>query len=230
MALMDNSSTSGAADTDDEAKAAFLLRLRTRGIRNLDILRALERVPRDLFVPHLYVDLTRRDLAIPIGCGQTLSEPFLIARMIEALTPTREHRVLEIGTGTGYATAVLTEVAGYVVSVERFQTLAIAARLRLDKLGKTNVDIVWGDGLALPADFGTFDRILVHGRVDGTPAPLLAMLGEQGQMVLARQAAEGAATQRIARVSRGGATDGLAEETLGHCRLQSLVLGTAASL
>jgi protein-L-isoaspartate(D-aspartate) O-methyltransferase len=186
-------------------------------------------VPRELFVPHLYVDLARRDLAVPIGCGQTLSEPFLVARMIEALAPMRNHRVLEIGTGTGYATAVLTEIAGHVVSIERFQTLAIAARLRLEKLGKSNAEIIWGDGLALPADYGPFDRILVHGRVDGFPAPLLAMLGGRSEMILARQGTDGGGLQRIMRVNRDE-KGSLTEETLGYCRLQSLVSGAAESL
>ena len=214
---------------DEQAKAAFLLRLRARGIQNLDVLRALERVPRELFVPHLYADLARRDLAVPIACGQTLSEPFLVARMTEALAPARDHRVLEIGTGSGYATAILAEVFDRVVSVERFQSLAIAARLRLEKLAKTNAEILWADGLALPPELGKFDRILVHGSLESTPSRLLTLLSEEGQMILARQDRDAPARQRIMRLCRDAKGD-LVETDLGPCRLQSIVPGRAEGL
>jgi protein-L-isoaspartate(D-aspartate) O-methyltransferase len=219
-----------------EAKAAFMLGLRAQGIQDIDVLRALERVPRELFVPHLYGDLARRDLALPIGCGQTLSEPSLVARMIEALAVARDHRVLEIGTGSGYATAILAEIAGHVVSVERFQSLAIAARLRLEKLAKTNFEVIWGDGLALPLEMGTFDRILVHGRIEGLPARLLNLLGREGRLILARQSGTPApqtsdppTRQRLVKLSRD-ANGGFVETDLWPCRLQSLVPGYAQSL
>lgn len=229
MAVPSGADASAAPDAGEQAKAAFMLRLRARGIQNLAILRALERVPRELFVPHLYADLARRDLAVPIGCGQTLSEPFLVARMIEALAPAPHHGVLEIGTGTGYATAILAEVADRVISIERYQSLAIAARLRLAQLAKTNAEILWGDGLALPPDFGPFERILVHGRLDGVPDGLLALLEEGGQMVLARQVADAPGQQRIVRLTRDP-KGGVAETRLGPCRLQSIVPGLAVRL
>jgi protein-L-isoaspartate(D-aspartate) O-methyltransferase len=229
VAVPSGADASAAPDAGEQAKAAFMLRLRARGIQNLAILRALERVPRELFVPHLYADLARRDLAVPIGCGQTLSEPFLVARMIEALAPASHHRVLEIGTGTGYNAALLAEVADRVVSIERYQSLAIAARLRLAQLAKTNAEILWGDGLALPPDFGPFERILVHGRLDGVPDGLLALLEEGGQMVLARQVADAPGQQRIVRLTRDPKGD-VAETSLGPCRLQSIVPGLAVRL
>jgi protein-L-isoaspartate(D-aspartate) O-methyltransferase len=217
------------AQVQAQVKAEFMLRMRARGIQDLGILRALERVPRELFVPHLYVDLARRDLALPIGCGQTLSEPFLVARMIEALAPARNHRVLEIGTGSGYATAVLAEIVAQVISIERFQSLAIAARLRLEKLTKTNAEIIWGDGLALPREIGTFDRILVHGRLDEVPPRLVELLGERGHMVLARQDLQAPERQRLVRLAY--TTDGAPVETdLWPCRLQPIVPGYAHSL
>jgi protein-L-isoaspartate(D-aspartate) O-methyltransferase len=211
-----------------EAKAAFMLRLRAQGIQDIGVLRALERVPRELFVPHVYADLARRDLALPIGCGQTLSEPSLIARMVEALAPARDHRVLEIGTGSGYATAILAEIVDHVISIERFQSLAIAARLRLDKLAKRNVEIIWGDGLALPVEIGIFDRILVHGRLEGVPSRLVNLLGEGGRMILARQD-EAGARQRLVRLVRDE-KGGLAETELRPCRLQALMSGYAQGL
>jgi protein-L-isoaspartate(D-aspartate) O-methyltransferase len=216
-------------ETDARAKAAFLLRMRARGVQNLDILRALERVPRELFVPHIYADLARRDLAVPIDCGQTLSEPLLIARMIEALAPQPEHKVLEVGTGSGYATAVLGEIVRHVTSVERFQTLALAARLRLEKLAKVNVEILWGDGLAVPLHLGQFDRILVHGRVEGMPARLLALLADEGILIMARQDPEKSARQRLARVTRDEAGT-IAETLLSPCRLQLIVPGLAQTM
>ncbi|QXX74042.1 Protein-L-isoaspartate O-methyltransferase [Methylovirgula sp. HY1] len=212
-----------------EAKAAFVLGLRARGIRDLVLLRALEKVPRETFVPHRYVDLARRDLSLPIGCGQTLSEPWLIARMIEALAPAPQHRVLEIGTGSGYATAILAELAREVLSIERFQSLAIAARLRLEKLGVTNVAVVFGDGLSVPRDVGSFDRILVHGRLDAVPPRLTDVLAADGKIVTARPDPDAPWRQILAEMSV--ASDGsLTERLRGSCRLQAIMPGLARIL
>ncbi|HKH81027.1 MAG TPA: protein-L-isoaspartate(D-aspartate) O-methyltransferase [Methylovirgula sp.] len=216
-----------AASARAEEKAAFLLRLRASGIRDLDLLRALEKVPREMFVPHRLVDLARRDLALPIGCGQTLTEPSLVARMIEALALTRQHRVLEIGTGSGYATAILAEIAGEVVSIERFQTLAIAARLRLQRLGKTNATVIFADGLAMPAEAGPFDRILVHGSLDEVPPRLVDLLGEHGRLVMARPERGQPWRQTLIEVHAG---QGLVAAELCACRLQALLPGTARVL
>lgn len=217
------------AETKAEAKAAFVLRLRARGIRDLALLRALEKVPREIFVPHRYVDLARRDLALPLGCGQTLSEPWLVARMIEAMALVPAHRVLEVGTGSGYATAILAEIVRNVVSVERFQSLAIAARLRLDDLGLANAEVLFGDGLALPREMGPFDRILLHGAVAEVPGALRDLLAQDGKMVLAKPDPGGAQGQILVEVSRN--EDGsLNEQARGTCRLQPLVLGVARML
>ncbi|MDR3408832.1 MAG: protein-L-isoaspartate(D-aspartate) O-methyltransferase [Methylovirgula sp.] len=218
-----------AAAARAEEKAAFLLRLRSSGIRDLDLLRALEKIPREMFVPHRFVDLARRDLALPIGCGQTLSEPSLVARMIAALGVAREHRVLEIGTGSGYATAILAEIGAQVVSVERFQTLAIAARLRLERLGKQNVEVIFADGLAVPAVAGPFDRILIHARLDKVPPDLVALLAADGRIVVARPDREVAWRQMLVELRRDAAGD-LVETEIGACRLQSLMPGIAQVL
>src|SRR5947209_13596635 len=145
------------ANTTIENRAALLLKLRTQGIRNTDILRAIEMIPREAFVPHQLADLAQRDLPLPIACGQTMSEPSLVARMLEALDVNREHRVLEIGTGSGYVTAILASLAKHVVSIERFRTLASGAQTRLQQLGLSNAEILCGDGLA-PDVGGPFDR------------------------------------------------------------------------
>lgn len=212
-----------------EVKAAFVLGLRARGIRDLALLRALERVPRDIFVPHRYIDLAGRNLSLPIGCGQTLSEPWLVARMIEALAVLRHHRVLEIGTGSGYATAILAELAQEVVSIERFQSLAIAAGLRLQNLKLANAAVVFGDGLSVPHDAGPFDRILIHGCVATLPDRLLDVLAEEGKIVAARPDPSTAAHQILVETSRR--SDGsLVEQSRGTCRLQMLVPGLARIL
>src|SRR4051812_24298951 len=127
-------------NTTIENRAALLLKLRTQGIRNIDVLRAIETIPRETFVPHQLADLAQRDLPLPIACGQTMSEPSLVARMLEALDVRHDHRVLEIGTGSGYVTAILAILARQVVSIERFHTLANGALTRTRGLGFDNVE------------------------------------------------------------------------------------------
>jgi protein-L-isoaspartate(D-aspartate) O-methyltransferase len=182
-----------------EAKAEFLFRLRSRGIRDLAVLRALEAVPREAFVPHRYADLAAKDIALPLSCGQTMSEPSLVARMVEALAVGPTHRVLEIGSGSGYATAVLGRLGREILGVERFRTLAQAAKARLSTLGLTQAAVVWGDGLAVPPEQGPFDRILVHGVLPEVPNELASLLGPDGTIVFAQAASGG---QQIVRGRR----------------------------
>ncbi len=115
---------------DAEERAQFMLRMRARGIQDLGLLRALERAPRALFMPQRYQDIAARDIALPIGCGQTAPPPSVVAAMIAALNLNRAHNVFEIGAGTGYATALLSQLAGQIVSVERCQSLASTAMAR----------------------------------------------------------------------------------------------------
>ncbi len=218
-----------SASARAEEKAAFLLRLRASGIRDLDLLRGLEKVPREIFVPHRLVDLARRDLALPIGCGQTLSEPSLIARMVEALALARNQRVLEIGTGSGYSTAVLAEIVEEVVSIERFQTLAIAARLRLQRLGKVNATVIFADGLAISAEAGPFERILVHGSLGEVPPQLVDLLAEDGRIVMARPE-RGVAWRQTLIAIQHGQDQSLVETEVCGCRLQALLHGVAKVL
>ena len=173
-----------------ERRAKFLLELRARGLRNLDLLRAMERAPRALFLPQRYEDLAWRDLALPIPCGQTASRPFDVAAMIEALEMMPQHRVLEIGAGAGYATALLAQCAGEVVAVERCEALAAEAAARLDTLGLDNVTLRWADALNLPSDLGAFDRILVNATT-ASPSPLLALLLPSGRLAGAAAEAGG---------------------------------------
>ena len=205
---------------------AFILRLRARGISDVDVLRALETVPRHLFVPHLYADLAWRDVALPIACGQTMPEPFLVGKMMEALAPAPAHRVLEIGSGSGYSAAVLAKLAREVVSYERFRSLAGEASARLGQLGILNARVVHGDGLSPSADLGAFDRVLMHGAIERAPDEILAVLAENGVVVFARNDARGRGVlMRLAHDSVAG----WSETTLGQCRATDLVPGKSTT-
>ena len=217
-----------AIDVRAEARAAFLLRLRARGLRDVNVLRAIETVPRELFVPHLYADLAMRDLALPIACGQTMPEPFVAARIAEAARIEPGHRLLEIGAGSGYVTAILARLCASIISIERFQTLAIAARERLATVGVANASVVWGDGLRVSPEIGQFDRIIIHAVLDQPPATLLGALAVDGAMLVGRrrQDGAGAAMMRLERVQGGE----WAAEPLFACRLPPLIPGISASL
>jgi len=186
----------------DEERAQFMLLMRARGIRDLNVLRALERAPRALFMPQRYADISGRDIALPIGCGQTAPPPSVVAAMIEALTLSPEHRVLEIGSGTGYCAALLAQLSAEVLSVERCQSLAVEAATRLESLRLTNARIAWADGLRLAAEPGPFDRILVHGVISQVPEAFAALLADNGVLVAARGAPDGLREQRIVRLTR----------------------------
>jgi protein-L-isoaspartate(D-aspartate) O-methyltransferase len=211
-----------------EVTAEFLLRLRAQGIRNLALLRALEAVPRRNFAPHRYADLAGRDVALPIGCGQTMSEPSVVAQMIEALELSSAHRILEVGTGTGYCTAILSRMGANVVSLERFRTLVLEAQARLAAMAAGNVSLLWADALAAEASLGTFERILVHGALATPPSVLLARLQRGGMIIFARPSAR-AGDQRLVQLRR--ANDGSwPEKMLGPARLGPLIAGLAQQL
>ena len=201
-------------DESAEAKAAFHLRLRARGVRDLSVLRAFEMVARARFVPERYAAMATCDLPLPIACGQTTHEPWLLARAVEALAVEPGQRVLEIGSGSGYVTAVLMQLAGEVLGLERWASLAEAAQTRLDELGARNATVVWADGLAAPFDIGRFDRILVHAALSGA-MDLRDRLTPNGRLV-AGQAGE------LVALDRAGAT-----RSLGPCPYAPLVAGLA---
>ena len=210
-----------------QALMAFLLRLRARGISDLSVLRALEVVPRDVFVPHRYRDLALRDIALPIPCGQTMPEAWLVARMMEGLDLAPSHRVLEIGAGSGYATAILAQLAGEVVSCEIFDPLAVECAGRLSRLGLANVKILQGDAFELLPNLGLFDRVLVHGVIDGAPQALMECLAQQGVILLGRRGPRASAVlTRIAHQKSGD----FQETALCPCRLGALTGPEASRL
>src|SRR5262245_25619966 len=135
----------------------FLLTLRRRGIADKAVLRAMDEVPRELFVDANFIRSAYADQALPIECGQTISQPYVVAYMTEQLGLQPHHRVLEIGTGSGYQAAVLSRLAREVVTVERYRTLAEAARNRLAVLGYKNVEVRVADGLAGVPQWAPYD-------------------------------------------------------------------------
>jgi protein-L-isoaspartate(D-aspartate) O-methyltransferase len=175
-------SMSAKAITPPE-KMMFQLTLRRRGISEQAVLRAMEEVPREAFVEEADRADAYRDSALGIACGQTISQPFVVAYMTEQLKLTKAHRVLEIGTGSGYQAAVLSRLAGQVVTIERFRTLADAARVRLDALGYRNVEVMVADGFAVPEQLGRFDRIIVTAAMPILPEELLQRLETNGILI-----------------------------------------------
>ena len=173
-----------AEPTADVERMEFQLALRRRGISDQAVLRAMDEVPREYFVTPDLTESAYADQALPIACGQTISQPFVVAYMTEQLALEPQHRVLEIGTGSGYQAAVLSRLAREVVTVERYRTLADAARARLETLGYANVTVLVGDGMAGAPEHAPFDRIMVTAAAEAIPEALTAQLVEGGKMVL----------------------------------------------
>lgn len=160
------------------------LQLRSRGIRDARVLAVMARVPRQEFTAKGYRDQAYEDYPLPIGEEQTISQPYIVALMLELLEVTPEDNVLEVGTGSGYVTALLAEMAKKVVSVERHATLAERARELLVRLGYKNVTVVVGDGSRGFAPSAPYSAILVSAAAGEVPAPLLPQLAEGGRMVI----------------------------------------------
>ncbi len=186
--------------TESEERAQFTLAMRAKRINNLDLLRALERAPRALFMPPRFADIAGRDIALPIGCGQTSLPPSIVAAMIAALEIKPAHRVCEIGTGTGYCAALLAQLASAVVSLERFQTLALEAAARIKAFGLANVTVHWADGFERHLSGERFDRVLIHGLIEPPGEAFRRLIGRDGILV-AVVAGPGRGEQRIVRLT-----------------------------
>ena len=161
----------------------FQLSLRRRGISDGRVLRAMEEVPRDRFIDPADRQYAWRDSALPISCGQTISQPFVVAYMTEQLHLEPRHRVLELGTGSGYQAAILAKLVHDVLTVERYRTLADTARARLESLALYNVEVMLGDGLSLGRNLGVFDRIIVTAAVEAVPQSLIDLLDDGGILI-----------------------------------------------
>jgi protein-L-isoaspartate(D-aspartate) O-methyltransferase len=204
----------------------FLLSLRRHGIMDPAVLRAMDEVPREFFVASAQADAAYADHALPIACGQTISQPYVVAYMTEQLRVNETHRVLEIGTGSGYQAAVLSRIAREVFSIERYRTLADTARTRLKTLGFDNVTVIVGDGMLGAPDLAPFDRIVVTAAAEEVPVALTEQLAEGGIMVIPVGPHTGA--QFIVRLTRHGST--FEREVLLPVRFVPLLPGKAREL
>jgi protein-L-isoaspartate(D-aspartate) O-methyltransferase len=174
----------------DEARATALRERLVRGwegvrlIRDARVLEAMRRIPRHRFVPSALEEHAYDDAPLPIGEGQTISQPYIVARMLEALRLEGGERALDVGTGSGYAAAVLGRLADEVHTIERFESLAKTAALRLEALGISNVRVHVGDGsLGLP-EAGPFDAIVVAAAAPTVPTALVEQLADGGRLVI----------------------------------------------
>ena len=213
--------------TDERVgRMQFQLTLRRRGIADQGVLRAMDEVPREHFVEADLAEGAYADHALPIKCGQTISQPYVVAYMTEQLELRPHHRVLEIGTGSGYQAAVLSRLVREVVTIERYRTLAEQARARLKTLGYDNIEVRVGDGLAGAPDRAPFDRIIVTAAAETIPEALVEQLAEGGIMLLPLGKHEG--IQQLVKLTK--TRDGLARQDLIPVRFVSLLPGQAREL
>jgi protein-L-isoaspartate(D-aspartate) O-methyltransferase len=207
-------------------KMMFQLTLRRRGISDQAVLRAMEEIPREMFVDAADRADAYRDSALGIACGQTISQPFVVAYMTEQLQLQKHHRVLEIGTGSGYQAAILSRLCRQVLTVERYRTLADSARARLEKLGCDNVEVMFGDGFDVPASAGNFDRIIVTAAMEQIPESLMQRLEPAG--ILIAPVGPHYGTQTLVRVARTSA--GFERKELVDVRFVPALPGIAREL
>jgi protein-L-isoaspartate(D-aspartate) O-methyltransferase len=207
--------------SEPDEKIGLIMQLRRRGIRDTRVLRAIELVPRELFVDPAFADHAYQDIALPIECGQTISQPYVVAFMTEKLELDPGHVVLEIGTGSGYQAAVLSHLCRHVFTVERWRELQKAADRRFAELGIVNVTTIIGDGwLGWPPQ-APYDRIIVTAAAPEAPKALLDQLKVGGRMII--PLGETRDTQSLAQIDR---TDtGFSKEPLLPVRFVPLVHG-----
>lgn len=210
----------GVADSYGGYRARLIEELRLKGIRDLAVLAAVGAVPRHLFVPEGLRRRAYEDSSLPIGFGQTISQPSTQARYLEALALQGRERVLEIGTGSGYQSALLAYLAEVVVSVERLPELAGQARAALGHAGVDNVTVLVGDGSLGWRPYGPYDAVLVSASTPQVPEPLIGQLAAGGRLVIPLQR-RGDREQELVRLSRQN--DTIIEETLGPAQFVPLI-------
>jgi protein-L-isoaspartate(D-aspartate) O-methyltransferase len=208
----------GSRDTFGGYRARLVEQLRTQGIRDLSVLRAFAATPRHLFVPEAVRHRAYEDAALPIGNAQTISQPYTQARYLEALGLTGKERVLEIGTGSGYQTALLAALAEQVFTIERVRPLAESAQSALRAAGVTNVSVLVGDGTLGWSAYAPYHAILVAAGGPEIPPPLVEQLAPGGRMIipLGKRGA-----QQLTLVRRG--SHGVTTTPIGDARFVPLV-------
>lgn len=208
---------------DDEARALrdrmVDTQIRARGIAAPALLAAMREVPREAFAADASLEAAYHDGALPIGSGQTISQPYMVARMVELLALTGEEHVLEVGTGLGYEAAVLSRLAATVVTIERLPELAAQARATLASLGYGNVEVVVGDGSVGHPARAPYDAIVVAAAAPALPDSLVAQLAPGGRLVVP---VGGWGDQTLVRVTRG-AGEGFRREWFDRCVFVPLV-------
>ncbi len=205
---------------DYAARRAMMVdrQLRRRGISDERVLATMTEVPRDRFVPERMIDHAYDDSALPIGHGQTISQPWVVAAICQALELDGDELVLEIGTGSGYSTAVLARLTLEVVSLERIEELAVNARRHLEELGVANAEVVVADGSRGDPDRAPFDAIAVHAATPEAPHSLLSQLAPGGRLVVPIAAGS---VDMLTAFSRGDG--GMRQQTIGPCRFVPLI-------
>lgn len=189
-----------------------------RGIRDPRILEAVREIPRHVFVPNKEKKWAYMDGPLPLGFGQTISQPYIVALMTDALALRGDEKVLEIGTGSGYQAAILSRLAAQVYSIERVEELARRAEKRLAKLGILNVKVVYGNGsLGLPEE-APFNAIIVTAAAPEIPKPLIEQIAEGGRLVLPVGEKD---TQTLTKITKAGQT--VSKEVLGLCSFVPLL-------
>lgn len=202
-------------------KVRLIMELRSAGITDARVLGAIERVSREAFLPDTFKDRAYDNVALPVGHGQTISQPLVVAQMTEALEVGARHKVLEVGTGSGYQAAILAKLCRRVFTIERYRDLLKAAEQRFAALRIHNVTTRVGDGAKGWPEQAPFDRIIVTAAAAEAPRMLLGSLADGGVMVI--PVGEERRDQKLLRIRRRG--EELATEDLGAVRFVPLVAG-----
>jgi protein-L-isoaspartate(D-aspartate) O-methyltransferase len=206
----------------------LLMRLRARGVSDKAVWRAFEAVPRGYFAPGACRDLAGWDVALPTGCGQIMGAPSDLALALAALELRKEHHALDIGTGSGYAAALMGHLVQKVISIERFRALVLEAKARLDGCAIANVEVLQGDALADIPAAGSFQRVFIDFAIDEPPAAVATRLVEGGICVFARPDPD----KRMCHIVRAEklADGGWKDELIGLTRVGPPIPGIARHL
>lgn len=208
-------------NSEAERKMQFLFALRSKGVTDTRVLSAMEKIDRGLFVRGLFAERAYEDMPLPIACGQTISQPSVVGLMSQALDLSPRHKVLEVGTGSGYQAAVLSQLARRVYTVERHKTLVNEAKALFEALDYSNIIPILSDGSRGLPDQAPFDRIIVTAAAEDPPSPLLAQLKVGGKMVV--PVGQSDTVQNLIRVTR--TEDGYHYDDLRAVRFVPLVEG-----